>query len=333
MKPHKAAINPELKSRNVLTNSPWDFVELWLKKKKKKEALFYWNQAKEFHHASNGLPRQSAPLLHYYSFMNATKALLSARNIDFNEYHGITSTSGDNGISLVTIGVRLKNNGVLPSLSDYLGETEVQKTYSLQELLFNLPYIHRTYCLTYQSQKDMYIPIKNAHFVCDKNTNRAYFTATLSADFSNVHILNRLPSAFEVESTSNEYVIKSVESIPFSQPNRHNATDFQKLQTLHNVVRKELTYINGAETLWYLKSRVTGPLKINRFSTTLTLAAMHRLSELSRYKPLELDSFLSGQKNWLISEFIQQSPSQFIDEIASEITGHQFLVPNVRPAT
>jgi hypothetical protein len=62
----------------------------------------------------------------------------------------------------------------------------------------------------------------------------------------------------------------------------------------------------------------------------MVLAAMHRLSEVCRYRPLELASYLSGQKNWLLSEFIQMAPTQFIDEIASEITGFQFLVPNVR---
>ena len=60
---------------------------------------------------------------------------------------------------------------------------------------------------------------------------------------------------------------------------------------------------------------------------------MHRLSELCRYRPHELAAHLAGQKNWLLSEFIQQSPNQFIDEIASELTGHQFLVPNVRTAS
>jgi hypothetical protein len=48
---------------------------------------------------------------------------------------------------------------------------------------------------------------------------------------------------------------------------------------------------------------------------------------------MELAAFLAGQKNWLLSEFIQMSPPQFIDEIAAELTGYQFMMPNVRPAT
>jgi hypothetical protein len=57
---------------------------------------------------------------------------------------------------------------------------------------------------------------------------------------------------------------------------------------------------------------------------------MHRLSELTRYRPAELASLLNTQKNWLLTEFIEMSPQQFVDEIAAEMTGHQILVPNVR---
>ncbi len=335
-KPHKASASPDLSSRNVLTNSPWDFVELWLKKEKKKEALFYWNQAREFHTASNGLPRQSSPLLHYYSFMNAVKALLSSKSISFNEYHGVSAHDmggASTKINLANEGVKIKAQGVLPSLSNYLCESETDNTHSLQDLLFNLPYIHRTYCLTYKSQTDMYIPIKDAHFVCDKRNGVAYFRASLSSDFSNSHVVKRFPLIFEIESTEKEYLLKSNVTVPFSRPGRPTSTDLANLMSLHSQVRCELSYINGAQTLWYIKGVTSGPKRISRYPSTITLAAMHRLSELSRYKPLELDSFLSGQKNWLLSEFIQQSPAQFFDEISSEITGHQFLVPNVRPAT
>lgn len=60
---------------------------------------------------------------------------------------------------------------------------------------------------------------------------------------------------------------------------------------------------------------------------------MHRLSEICRYRPLQLEKFLAGQRNWLLSEFVTMAPDQFIDGIAAELTGHQFMPPNVRPAT
>jgi len=79
--PHKALVAPLLNSRNVLTNSPWTFVGLWLQRNHKPKALFYWEQAQEFHKVSVGLPLRSAPLLLYYCFMNTVKALLVAKGV------------------------------------------------------------------------------------------------------------------------------------------------------------------------------------------------------------------------------------------------------------
>jgi hypothetical protein len=59
--PNKAVVSPLLTSRHVLTNSPWTFVGLWLRRNGKSKALFYWEQAEEFYKASVGLPRRSAP--------------------------------------------------------------------------------------------------------------------------------------------------------------------------------------------------------------------------------------------------------------------------------
>jgi hypothetical protein len=337
LKPHKCIVNPRFSSRNVLTNSPWDFVDLWLKKECQSDALFYWTQSRQFHQASIGLPTQSAPLLHYYSFMNAVKAMLTSKGINFNQYHGLTGFNkrGENTkISLSNEGVKIKGNGILPALSAYLGETESVKIHSLKDLLFNLPYIHRTYCLSHPSQTEMYIPIKKAEFVMDKTTKEAYFRAVLSNDYANRHVINRLPANFIRDvARMDQFAVRSQSSISFSKPERPTEVDLENLRVFHKEMRHDLQYINGAETLWYIKSRPANSSGINRFPTTITLAVMHRLSEISRYNPLELDVFLSGEKNWLISEFIQQSPMQFLDEIASEITGFQFMTPNVRTAT
>jgi hypothetical protein len=100
------------------------------------------------------------------------------------------------------------------------------------------------------------------------------------------------------------------------------------LRQLNEELRRVLHYINGAQTLWYLKS--TGSYEIDRRPITLMLAAMHRLSEICRYKPSELRSFLDGQKNWLLSEFVAMASAQFLDEISCEMTGHQIMIPNVR---
>jgi hypothetical protein len=62
----------------------------------------------------------------------------------------------------------------------------------------------------------------------------------------------------------------------------------------------------------------------------MTLMTMHRLSELARYEPFTLQKYLQSQQNWLISEFLSSAPAQFIDELACEITGMDFMPPGIR---
>jgi YaaC-like Protein len=85
---------------------------------------------------SEGLPLRSAPLLLYYCFMNAAKALLVAKGIVFNERHGVTAHHNLVGQrrSFAGEGVRIHRDGILPSLSGYYGETEGKRTHTLQEL-------------------------------------------------------------------------------------------------------------------------------------------------------------------------------------------------------
>ena len=75
---------------------------------------------------------------------------------------------------------------------------------------------------------------------------------------------------------------------------------------------------------------MSGAKKINRYGMTLIISAMHRLSELSRYDPKGLIGYLNGRQNWLLSEFIELSPAQFLDEISCEMTGFEFRIPGVR---
>jgi len=336
LRPHKATIFPTLDARTVLTNSPWEFVSLWLRRQKQSDALFYWNQAQQFSRASIGLDIQSAPLLHYYSFMNAAKALLAAKGVGFLEKHGVSadSPSGSNRIDIANESVRIHHDGVLPSLAKYLNDTDTKSCHTLQELLFNLPYVHRTYCLTYRRQSEMFFPLTECMYVFDSTTKEVFLSAKLSSHFSTRRHIKKLPPGLGQDPTGKDHrAIRSTATVSVKKAIVTSDNDILNLVSLNKSIHQDLTYINGTQTLWYAKAIVAGPVRLNRSPLTVTLAAMHRLSEICRYRPLQLDKFLSGQRNWLLSEFINMAPAQFIDGIAAEITGHQFMLPNVRPAT
>jgi YaaC-like Protein len=333
IRPHKAIVAPSLTSRTVLTNSPWTFVALWLQRNGKLNALFYWEQAQEFHKASVGLPLRSAPLLLYYCFMNAAKALLVSKGISFDERHGVSvhpKIVAGARRTFAGEGVRIHQQGILPTLSTYYGEAETSKIHTLQELFFNMVFIHRTYCLTYPSQKETFLPLANCAYLYDTDTKEVFFKADVEKNIPFGPAVKKLPPSFVAAPAIGPRTIRTVAALSWRKPGKPTQANIQELMNFNRTLREDLYYINGTQTLWYLRIPTARPNRLKRQVPTLVLAAMHRLSEICRYQPLQLQSLLQGRKNWLISEFIEMSPSQYLDEIASEITGFQFLVPNVR---
>lgn len=341
VKPHKATCRADFGGRTVLTNSPWEYVSLWLQRSNipgAEAAAFYWTQARAFALAAQGLPQESAPLPLYYSFMNAAKALLVTRGMVLQEFHGVTkhrSSERREKIDLNNEGVRILERGILPMLSRCLEESEGETVYSLKDLLFNLPCIHRTFCITYDQQAELLIPLTNCRYVFDSPTGSAYLSAQISSDFDYQAFVDRLPVELEKDPmTADARSLRSVKSAKIESAVLSSASDIQKIGELNKLLRPDLQYIAGSTTLWYAKAMPRhGEKRIRRSPLTISLAAMHRLSELSRYSPMQLSDLFKGEQNWLLSEFIQMSPQQFTDEIAAEITGHQCMTPNVRPAS
>lgn len=330
--PHKSVVDANFTERNVLTLTPWTFVDLWLKRNKHKSAVIYWEQARQFHEASKTLPLQSSPLLLYYAFMNAAKALLEVKGVPYTPLHGVKQTSPSQNarkLSLSGLEITIKQNGILPSLSRHFGEAEPDRVHSVEDILYNLPYVHRTFCLTYKSSGDMFFPLRECEYVIDTDAQQVYFRAKMGNDITPSAIAAAMPASIAADPDV-DVGIRSTRSIRWNSNGGYADSELADLRDLHRSVRSQVYYINGVQTLWYLKTM--GRKRLDRRSPTLTLAAMHRLSEICRYRPIELIAFMNGQRNWLLNEFVTMSPTQFFDEIASEITGYQFFVPNVRPA-
>jgi hypothetical protein len=179
--------------------------------------------------------------------MNAVKTLLTAKSVAFGAHHGVGIPKANRGKTMRDIAseeVEIKSAGVLPSLSVYLGETEALRVHTLKELFFNLPYIHRTYCLTYTQQTDMYIPFTECQYVCDKTLGRAFLRATLSKDFSAKRVIKRLRPAFVIDADCDDgRTVRSATSVSFGRPRRPTDADLANLTTLNRQVRNDLYYI------------------------------------------------------------------------------------------
>jgi len=217
------------------------------------------------------------------------------RAVPFDEHHGVRAHNMRGQLSKISLsneGVRIQHKGILPSLATYFREREPTTIHSLQDIFFNLPCIHRTYCLTYKSQRDMFMPVTDAGFVFDRGQRQAFLALEISPSFPLRRF--RLPPSLQVAPTLGPNFVRSGLTVSWRRRTRPSEAEIQALKDLHRQLRFDLPYINGAQTLWYVKAMVTGPKRLVRSTLTLMLAAMHRLSEICRYKPIELESYLAG---------------------------------------
>lgn len=330
----KAITKPNFSSESVLTRDSFEFVELWLTRNSP-AALPYWRQSKAYFDASSHLPVVSAPLTSYYCFLNATKALLIVKGVSFTDNHGVTGRRAPTAKRIISNEeIEIKGGGVLAALSSYLGETHLEKEFTVAEALGNLTFIHRAFRHTFRSKPELFIPLRNPLYRKHPTEPYIWFSAEIRGKFSDARALRTLPGDFEVDEGLQGCVIRSKKR---SKWYRRGASKGEKdaamarLWALHRRLRRQISFISAPLDLWYLKRAVAGAQVIPRSSLVIMFATMHRLSELSRYDPAGLGQYLTGPANWLLSEFIRLSPSQFVDEIACEMTSLEMRLPGVRP--
>lgn len=336
----KAHHNPNFTSKTILTDSTWSYVEIYLKQDKSKEAqeaLFYWEQARNFYDASKSLSIVSSPLTIYYCFLNATKALLKYKKQNFNLKRGVTGRRKDGQFVLQNESLTIKPKGVLSGLCAYLGEPikNTEPTLTLKDIFYNLPFIHRAFQLTFSSPSypELFVPIINPRYVYDKFRKVGWFEAQLETEHSNNRTCGNLIGFGLDRKYDNKqfYVIRRNKTFKWNCiRNQPTPESLSSLICYHSKIRKQLRTIYGQNNLWYIKRTNLSTHIIDRSNLVLIFATMHRLSEMARYEPQALIKHLDKNHSWLLTEFINKSPLQFIDEISSEITGNDFRATGFR---
>lgn len=332
----KAFKTPDFNSKTVLVRSRWDYVEMWLKRRRMNDALFYWSQARSFYEASLTLPNTSSPLTLYYCFLNATKALLTVKNVNFVERHGVAGQRTPGNTNLENEVVTFYQAGILNALSTYMEDpnTNNRHTHSFKDLLYNLPFIHRAFSLTFPTgYPEIYIPVSEPKFTKDRATHEVRLTFNLVGNYANGHTTNKITplgySIVEDYCTNSNYCFIKDTQIVWSSQRQHKAQNIANLTAYHKQLRRQSHYIFGPQTLWYAKR--TGVQHIvDKSPLTIMFACMHRLSELARYEPITLAGHFRLGQNWLLTEFIQGAPIEFLDQISCEITDQNFMEPAIR---
>ena len=169
----------------------------------------------------------------------------------------------------------IKGAGVLPELSRYYGHNIVTGHYTMAELLYNIPCVHRAYCITF-SKPEIFIPISKPVFVKKDNSKEAWIKFEVSGRYANAKALKNLPSKFERDlGVDDKYVIRMKKRFNWDI---HKPIEERKkaLNKYHEKTRGYLFYIFGEAKLWYIKKEVSGNDNLaNMPSTVLIFAVFH----------------------------------------------------------
>lgn len=329
VRPHPAFSEPEFGAPSVLCADPWDFVGLWLRKNKEKQAGIFWAQAAAFYEATQDLTRTSAPLTAYYCLLNATKALLLAKRQTFSDRHGISGYHVPHSkAALKNEVVILQRGGVLPAFCNLVGQPVTAKeTHTLEGLLYSIPFVHRAFRVTYPSGKELFLPLNRARFVRKDRSKESWVEAEIPERYNSRTLAASLPTGWEVDAGVTDRVVVRRKA-RFDWNGRQLVDSKVRLANYHRKSREVLLPIFSRESRWYLRKEVNDARRVNRDPMILTLAAMHRLSELSRYVPDRLERHFEGRQNWLLAEFLRVAPAQYVYAVASEMTGREILKPD-----
>ena len=306
--------------------------------------MFYWHQAENFYKASKLLPIESAPLTMYYSMLNAAKAYILYESEDVEHAlkalgsHGLheCKDNTDAPSTLADIYIERDDRGVFYCFSHLLDEKfdelwpnkKNNGKYSIKELMGVLPFVHSAYIATYSVKRkdEKFLPLSSGviptyYYCSDKKIHlivdlqKSYFKRNATS----------IPNEIS-ELIPDEFTINQNNAFELVSKDGYRKAD---IGNAYRKYRRLFSFISAEKRLWYLnKKSDIGYENVNKLS--VSMAIMHRFSEIVRYKPEQMDVLLNGKENWLIREFVSLALDQFIDELACEMTKQEIMQSRIK---
>jgi hypothetical protein len=146
-------------------------------------------------------------------------------------------------------------SGVLSALFSYYGQPANGETYTLKDLFYKLPFIHRAYMLTYSSQPELFYPIGYPRFVSKDGSAEAWFCAEVTNQrYTNAQTMKKLPSGFEHDKgVEGKWIIRKKKRFDWKDGQSEKTANLNRLSSYHKIVRRVIVYIHVESRLWYFK--------------------------------------------------------------------------------
>lgn len=318
----------------------WDFiVKIHCSKRGDKAKLNFFNslieQAKYFYKAAEDAPLKSKPLLFYYSFLNLAKIIINIKNLQLPvsvEYnHGIetsvnSSTKIDNAvISIKQLGsVKRETNITIWSVAKMFFE-EMGDNLSFQP---NTPYqiqlmdcmrqcigIHRTFCETFNEEESFFrlkFPKDNQGEDCILKQGSIITCKATIDNCSKNNVSTLISKGYNITTNGrkNEYIESYNMGNGVYSINRQHWVHLSK-----QVMSKGLwSYTDGKEYRSYISTH-----KYPLSSASIIYVIMFFFGSITRYHPYLFENFLDKKEQWLVSEFLNTQPKQFMYLVTSKV--------------
>ncbi|NQU75964.1 MAG: hypothetical protein HQ546_06615 [Planctomycetes bacterium] len=302
--------------------------------KRRERAIAFLEQAKDFFQAATAPQIGSKPLLYYYSFMNMAKAFLTVRtSFDLKRcIHGLKDPQ-ENIVKRMTITsqfVKVDDAGGKPVklYREFIRECGFKlpakpAPTKVVDLLEQIVGIHRITSHTLKRNRQFF-PIKDIVFEHDSKTKQAWIALCVERgeiDNSSSDVKKNTSRFKEVESTDRD--CRRYESEPLSYSKSPRQVLIELVQNTRQDIWSELR--PGGYRFWFSSI----PKARRRAQLASGYEAMFYFGSVSRYRPEDFQKLTASKHGWMIQEFINTQPLQFIYFLGSDLMGAEMVVPEL----
>lgn len=328
-----------------ITSDPWSCLQVQVRRKvqdagRRRRALAFFEQAADFYRAASAPRIGSKPLLYYYSFLNLAKAFLVIRKgMNLSHcMHGLREPDENvrKRLTITSQWVKVSDAGRRPHkrvqvYREFMDECgfpvpRTPKATKVVDLLEQVVAINRVTCHSL-GRSPQFFPIDRIAFEYDPEGKKVWIAFRIDRGELAVrrhapHELRKHTSRFdEVESPDPGY--RRYESRAMG----YGRSPMQVLRKLVLATWADIWSELRPAGYQFWASSVPGGKRMAQLASGYQ--TMFYLGSIARYRPDDFHNFAEGKHGWLLQEFINSQPLQFLYFLGSGIAETEMIMPEL----
>ena len=194
--------------------------------------------------------------------VNAAKALLVVKNRPFTQLHGVSGQLAQARPRLSTNTSFSSSPALSPNCVGTLATPLTQgDRITLYDALYNLPFIHRAFTLTFRAAVDLYLPIVEPIYCRKDGSSEAWFSAYVDPKNVTKNLAAVLPKGFEIDKGFHDQcVIREKARSKWEGRAKSRTADISHLIAYHSRTRRHVVSVLASRPLVPLRGSRAIPL-------------------------------------------------------------------------